>query len=169
MEFQDRDTYGTERKIRFLAIVLQPDGSTARLEEGREYGIYTIPQDDSRAVVVDAERRNVIGLAPAWTAVSPTNGEAVAGAVAAAEKVRALQNAPVIARHQGESDVALSMRQANRTLLEGVLDDGLKPIAGGQELKLPRRSETKEKQMELMGALASLKTRKGEENDDDQW
>lgn len=169
MEFQDRDTYGTERKIRFLAIVLQPDGSTARLEEGREYGIYTIPQDDSRAVVVDAERRNVIGLAPAWTAVSPTNGEAVAGAVAAAEKVRALQNAPVIARHQGESDVALSMRQANRTLLEGVLDDGLKPIAGGQELKLPRRSETKGKQMELMGALASLKTRKGEENDDDQW
>lgn len=173
LEFQDRDMYGTERKVRFLSVCVQPDGTSVMLAEGATYGLYTIPQDDSRAVVVDPVKRNVLGVVPAWTAVTPTNGQAVQGAIEAAERVRALQNAPVVERHADDSDVLLSMRQSNKTLLEGVLDDGFRPVKAERELKLPRKAEIKEKQLAMMGAIASLKeqTRKGQddEGNDEQW
>ncbi|MBR0066760.1 MAG: hypothetical protein IJQ00_04125 [Kiritimatiellae bacterium] len=151
IEFQDRDLYGTDRKVRFYAACLQPDGSTAMLAEGHKYGLYTIPMDDSRAVVVDAEKRTVFGIVSAWTSVSPANDEAVAASIEAAARVRGLQNGQIANRHETESAAMLSMRQNNKIILEGLYEerkkDGVlvpskkkaKPLPGAGEAERQRR------------------------------
>jgi hypothetical protein len=93
------------------------------LAEGHKYGLYTIPMDDSRAVVVDAEKRTVFGIVSVWTSVSPANDEAVAASIEAAARVRRLQNGQIANRHETESAAMLSMRQNNKIILEGLYEE----------------------------------------------
>jgi len=87
-EFQDRDIFGTDRKVRFYNAVKCPDGTEVQLAEGAEYGLYMIPQDTSRAIIVDAKTRSVIGTAPAWNAIDPLNGSSLSLAVNAEVRCR---------------------------------------------------------------------------------
>lgn len=99
LTFQDKDLTGFPCKLRFAGTVMQPDGSRASLVPGTEYGLYVIPHDMSKAVVVDAGNRIVLGMAPQWSAVSPLNPDEVKVMVEAQARVIEAQSEPIRARH----------------------------------------------------------------------
>lgn len=159
IEFQDRDIFGTAQVMRYLAMLVQPDGSGVWLREGAEYGLYSLPHDPSKAVVVDAARRNVLGMVSQWTSVMPANAKQVEAAIASQNLVREMVNAPIIERHAEEAAIALSEQQNNKIILEGVFterQDGMLVPAKGE----PKRPElsTQKRQIETLGTLAALKT-----------
>jgi hypothetical protein len=119
-EFQDRDLLGSPRKVRFLNIAQCPDGTAVQLVGGAEYGLYVIPQDTTRAVVVDAKTRAVIGMVAAWSAVDPLNAEQAETMIVAQARVIALQSAGVRERHNDDSDAALVRREATDAILAGL-------------------------------------------------
>lgn len=175
MEFQDRDLFGTAQTLRYLALCVQPDGTGVWLREGAEYGLYVLPHDASKAVVVDAVRRNVLGMVTQWTSAQPMNAAQVEAAIASQNLVRAMANAPIRERHQLESDVMLSERTSNSVLLEGIFEE---TAAGGLRRireKVPAKSPAKtQNQSAAMGAIAALRQsmalkETGEEDNGSEW
>lgn len=115
--FQDRDLTGTAVKLRFAGIVAQPDGTGCRLAPGAEYGLYVLPHDLTKAVVVEARSRAVLGIAPAWSAVDPLNEEQVAVMQEAQARMIAAQAAPLRERHEERSAELAGRREQNDLLL----------------------------------------------------
>jgi hypothetical protein len=150
-EFQDRDMLGSPRKVRFLNVVKCPDGTAVQLAEGAEYGLYVIPQDTARAVVVDARTRSVIGIAPAWNAIDPLNAEQADIMVEAQARVIALKAAGVRDRHADDSDAAVVRREETDAILKSV----------GANLRVRRNgkqntsTETRDALVALAGATQS--------------
>ena len=136
MEFQDRDMLGAPRKVRFLNAVQCPDGSAVQLAEGCEYGLYVVPQDTSRAVVVDAKTRAVVGIAPAWSAVDPMNAAQVETMVEAQARMIAYQAAGVRERHADDSDAALVRKERTDLILAGLGKPAKKKKSTGKETRL---------------------------------
>lgn len=127
--FQDRELTGLPCKYRYAGMVMQPDGSGARLTPGVEYGLYVLPHNTSAAVVVDARRRTVLGVAPAWSAVDPLNKEQVGVMVEAQARMLAMQAAPIRARHAAEHAEFDERKLANDLLLGDIDDDAPQPRA----------------------------------------
>lgn len=122
IEFQDRDLTGSAVKLRFAGVVQQPDGSGVRLAPRSTYGLYVLPHDMSRAVVVESGTRAVLGIAPAWSAVDPMNAEQVGVMVEMQARMIAAQAAPVRERHAERSDELVARREQNDLLLEGLTE-----------------------------------------------
>ena len=150
IEFQDRDIFGTSQTMRYVALLVQPDGTGVWLREGAEYGLYTLPHNPAQSVVVDPVRRNVLGMVGQWTSVQPMNEKQVEAAIASQNTVRAMLNDPIRERHAEAAQIALSERQNNSVILEGVFEerkDGVlvpskekaKPLPGAGEAERQRR------------------------------
>lgn len=170
MEFQDRDLFGTAQTMRYMSLCVQPDGTGAWLREGAEYGLYALPHDPTKAVVVDAVRRNVLGMVAQWTSVQPMNERQVEAAIMAQNLVRTLVNEPIRERHAQESDVMLSERTNNAVVLEGIFEEN----AAGRLVPTRQKKEKVEvrKEPANLGTLAALRQSvvPGEEDDGkEQW
>jgi len=150
IEFQDRDIFGTSQTMRYVALLVQPDGTGVWLREGAEYGLYTLPHNPAQSVVVDPVRRNVLGMVSQWTSVQPMNEKQVEAAIASQNTVRAMLNDPIRERHAEAAQIALSEQQNNSVILEGVFEerkDGVlvpskekaKPLPGAGEAERQRR------------------------------
>lgn len=122
IEFQDRDLTGSAMKLRYAALVQQPDGTGCRLAPGSEYGLYVLPHDMTKAVIVEAKTRAVLGIAPAWSAVDPLNIDQVKTMQEAQAKMIALQSQGVRERHAERSDELVVRREANDLLLAGLTE-----------------------------------------------
>lgn len=120
IEFQDRDLTGSAMKLRYAALVQQPDGTGCRLAPGSEYGLYVLPHDMTKAVIVEAKTRAVLGIAPAWSAVDPRNIDQVKTMQAAQAQMIALQSQGVRERHAERSDELVVRREENDLLLAGL-------------------------------------------------
>lgn len=120
IEFQDKDLTGCSVKLRFVAMVAQPDGSGCRLAPGAEYGLYVLPQDMTKAVIVEKGTRAVLGIAPAWSSVDPLNEEQVGIMVEAQARMIASQAAPLRERHAERSEEMEARREQTNLLLEGL-------------------------------------------------
>lgn len=120
IEFQDKDLTGCAVKLRFVAMVAQPDGSGCRLAPGAEYGLYVLPQDLTKAVIVEKGTRAVLGIAPAWSSVDPLNEEQVGIMVEAQARMIASQAAPLRERHAERSEEMEARREQTNLLLEGL-------------------------------------------------
>ncbi len=118
--FQDRDLTGSAVKLRFAGVVAQPDGTGCRLAPGSEYGLYVLPHDMTKAVVVEAGTRAVLGIAPAWSAVDPLSVDQVKTMQAAQAQMIALQSQGVRERHAERSDELVARREQNDLLLAGL-------------------------------------------------
>ena len=101
-------------------------------------------------MVVDPVRRNVLGMVGQWTSVQPMNEKQVEAAIASQNTVRAMLNDPIRERHAEAAQIALSERQNNKIILEGVFEerkDGVlvpskekaKPLPGAGEAERQRR------------------------------
>lgn len=170
MEFQDRDLFGSAQMFRYMALCVQPDGSAAWLREGAEYGLYVLPHDPTKAVVVDAEKRNVLGMVAQWTSVQPMNEKQVEAAIMSQNLVRSLANAPIRERHQLESDVMLSERQNNAIILEGVFEETaagrLAPI---RQKELVTTKKEKPAKLSTLAALSESVVPRMENRDEENW
>jgi hypothetical protein len=120
--FQDRDLTGTPRKLRYAGIVRQPDGTGCRLAPGADYGLYVLPHDLTKAVVVEAGTRAVLGIAPMWTAADPLNAEQVEAMQGAQAQMIALQSRGLRERHAERSDELVARREQNDLLLAGLTE-----------------------------------------------
>lgn len=160
-EFQDRDLTGAACKLRFAGVVAQPDGTGCRLAPGSEYGLYVLPHDLTKAVVVEAKTRAVLGVAHAWSAVDPLNAEQVATMQEAQARMIAAASAPLRERHAERSDELVVRREQNDLLLEG--------------LAVPRRpaKQQRGKNQVTTGnavrALASASVAATQEGTGDEW
>ena len=133
-----------------------------------------LPHDASKAVVVDAVRRNVLGMVTQWTSAQPMNSAQVEAAIASQNLVRSMANAPIRERHQLESDVMLSERASNSVLLEGIFEEtstgGLRKIREKVPAKVPAKTQ---KQTAALGAIAALQQsmalKDGEEDNGSEW
>jgi hypothetical protein len=120
IEFQDRDMTGSAMKLRYVGLVEQPDGTGCRLAPGSEYGLYVLPHDMTKSVIVEAKTRAVLGIAPAWSAVDPRNIDQVKTMQAAQAQMIALQSQGVRERHAERSDELVVRREENDLLLAGL-------------------------------------------------
>jgi hypothetical protein len=120
IEFQDRDMTGSAMSLRYCGLVEQPDGTGCRLAPGAEYGLYVLPHDMTKAVIVEAKTRAVLGIAPMWSAVNPRDINQVKTMQAAQAQMIALQSQGVRERHAERSDELVVRREANDLLLEGL-------------------------------------------------
>jgi len=157
---QDRKALGNDSKARFLGVAARPDGEEERLVPGAEYGLYVLPHDTTQAVVVDAQTRAVIGMAPAWMAVDPRDTGQIAAQAGLQAKVIALQSAGIRERHAAASDAALVRREETDLILSGLGKPGRKT---GRE-NAEQKKETRDALKALAGAVPQ---RKG--NTDDEW
>lgn len=163
LTFQDKDLTGFPCKLRFAGTVMQPDGSRASLVPGTEYGLYVIPHDMSKAVVVDAGNRVVLGIAPQWSAVSPLNPDEVKVMVEAQARVIAAQSEPIALRHADQIE-EFQHNKATTDLL----------LADLTELRKPAKRQRKSNNNNAIGnavrALASTRVAVTTEGTgDDQW
>ena len=160
--FQDRDLTGSAVKLRFAGAVMQPDGTGCRLAPGAEYGLYVLPHDLTKAVIVEAGTRAVLGIAPAWSAVDPLNADQVAVMQEAQAKMIALQSQGVRERHAERGDELVVRREENDLLLAGLTE--------------PRRQKTKKQAKQkkqaagqAMRALAGMRSDVNESEVEDEW
>ncbi len=161
--FQDRELTCSQQKLRYAALVAQPDGSGARLAPGAEYGLYVLPHDLTKAVVVERSTRAVLGVAPAWSAVDPLNTEQVGAMAEAQARMIAAASAPMRERHAAASEEAVVRREQNDLLLEG-LTEPLKAAA-----RLPRGEEQTQPGRAALKALATAGCAANNEGDGDEW
>jgi len=116
-EFAFDDQALGEGKHRYLAVIQQPDGRAARLETGREYSLMVLPTDLTRAVVLDLEGGEVLGVSTRVTNVDRHN----ARAIELAQELQAVQiaahNAPIKERHEMDAAVLQGGIAANEKLL----------------------------------------------------
>ncbi len=160
--FQDRDLTGSAVKLRFAGAVMQPDGTGCRLARGAEYGLYVLPHDLTKAVIVEAGTRAVLGIAPAWSAVDPLNAAQVAVMQEAQAKMIALQSQGVRERHAERGDELAVRREENDLLLAGLTE--------------PRRQKTKKQAKQqkqaagqAMRALAGMRSDANASEVEDEW
>ena len=162
IEFQDRDMTGSARKLRYAGAVAQPDGSGCRLAPGAEYGLYVLPHDMTKAVVVEAKTRAVLGVAPMWSAVDPLNAEQVGIMQEAQARMIAAQTAPLQERHAERSDELAVRREQNDLLLA----DLTAPVARKKSPQKKRVTTGK-----MLHALASARNNgnNATEETGDEW
>ncbi len=159
--FQDRDLTGSACKLRFAGVVAQPDGTGCRLAPGSEYGLYVLPHDMTKAVVVEARTRAVLGLAPAWSAVDPLNQAQVDIMQETQARMIAAASAPVRERHAERSDELVVRRESNDLLLAGLTE--------------PRRRSKRESSKQAnqagvaMRALAGVRAGSDTTEEHDEW
>jgi hypothetical protein len=144
LKFQDRDLTGSDVTLRFAGVVAQPDGSGCKLARGAEYGLYVLPHDLTKAVIVEKGTRAVLGIAPAWTSVSPMNEEQVGVMVEMQARMIAAANAPLIERHAERSEELAVRREQNDLLLEGLTE------------RKPGKRQRKNEKQETGRAMAAL-------------
>jgi hypothetical protein len=160
--FQDRDLTCSQQKLRYAALVAQPDGSGARLAPGAEYGLYVLPHDLTKAVVVERSTRAVLGVAPAWSAVDPLNPDQVGAMAEAQARMIAAASAPMRERHAARSDEAVVRREQNDLLLEG-LQKPRKPACS------PPQGEDTQTTGRALKALATVGGAAANEGRSDEW
>lgn len=122
IKFNDRDLTGSDVTLRFVGIVAQPDGSGCKLMPGSEYGLYVLPHDLTKAVIVEKGTRAVLGVAPAWSSVNPLNEEQVGVMVEMQARMIASQTSPLRERHAERSTELVAKREQNDLLLEGLTE-----------------------------------------------
>lgn len=122
MSFQDRDLTGSTRKLRYTGIVVQPDGTGCHLSPGTEYGLYVLPHDMSKAVVVEAHTRVVLGIAPMWSSVDPLNANQVGIMQEAQARVIAARDAPLRERHAERNVELIARREQNDLLMADLME-----------------------------------------------
>lgn len=116
IEFMDRDIE-PGKKFRFQSQVLSPGGEAFILPAGQIVNVYALPHDLTKAVIADIDTSEIIGVVPAWNAVSPINAVQVQTAIAEQAKIIAHKNAPIIARHEADGIVLESCKASNAYLL----------------------------------------------------
>ena len=177
IEFQDRDIFGTSQTMRYVALLVQPDGSGVWLREGAEYGLYTLPHNPAQSVVVDPVRRNVLGVVSQWTSVQPMNEKQVEAAIASQNTVRAMLNDPIRERHAEAAQIAMSEQQNNKIILEGIFEerkDGVLAPSRKAELRegrAPSRPADAERQRQqsIRDATAALFKTEVPENQGEEY
>ena len=118
------------QKFRFVASTcLSPAGSVIQIRPGSKVGVYALPYDLTKAVAVDVETRAVLGVLPAWSAVSPVSAQQVSIMVEAQQRLVAAADAPIRARHADECVTREALMESNRALTEG---DQVKELKGGK-------------------------------------
>ena len=177
IEFQDRDIFGTSQTLRYLAMLVQPDGTGAWLREGAEYGLYTLPHNPAQSVVVNPVRRNVLGMVAQWSSVQPMNGRQVEAAIASQNMVRTMLNDPIRERQAEQAQIALSERQGNRILLEGAFEERKDGVLVPSRKAEPREGRAlsrtaeaeRQRQQSIRAATAALfKTEPEKQQGDDE-
>lgn len=163
IEFQDRDITGVAMKLRYAAVVQQPDGRGCRLAPGAQYGLYVLPYDLSKAVIVEANTRAVLGIVTQWSAVNPLNAEQVSVMQEMQERMIAAQEAPLRERHAERSEELVARREQNDLLLAG-LTEPRKRRAGSKKQKVSNANAA-------MAALAQTRKPDDDETDggNDGW
>lgn len=116
IEFEDQDIEPGKR-FRFQAQCKTPAGDAFILQPGQEVFVYALPHDHTKAVLAD-EEGDIIGLVPAWNAVSPINATQVDAAVEAQKKIVAAADAPIKARHERDGHLLESLKASNDHLIE---------------------------------------------------
>ncbi|MDD2600911.1 MAG: hypothetical protein PHO37_17090 [Kiritimatiellae bacterium] len=116
IEFMDRNIE-PGKKFRFQSQVLSPAGQAFIMEPGQIVSIYALPHDLTKAVIADPESGAILGVAPAWNAVSPINAAQVKAAIAEQAKIVAAKDAPIKARHEEDGVIVASCRASNDYLL----------------------------------------------------
>ena len=177
IEFQDRDIFGTSQTMRYVALLVQPDGTGVWLREGAEYGLYTLPHNPAQSVVVDPVRRNVLGMVSQWTSVQPMNEKQVEAAIASQNTVRAMLNDPIRERHAEAAQIAMSEQQNNKIILEGIFEerkDGVLAPSRKAELRegrAPSRPADAERQRQqsIRDATAALFKTEVPENQGEEY
>ena len=163
--------------MRYVALLVQPDGSGVWLREGAEYGLYTLPHNPAQSVVVDPVRRNVLGVVSQWTSVQPMNEKQVEAAIASQNTVRAMLNDPIRERHAEAAQIAMSEQQNNKIILEGIFEerkDGVLAPSRKAELRegrAPSRPADAERQRQqsIRDATAALFKTEVPENQGEEY
>jgi hypothetical protein len=117
LEFQDA-TIEPGRRFRFQSRVLTPGGDAYLLSPGAEVYVYAMPYDDSKAVLADADTGDILGVVPAWNAVSPINATQVETAIEAQKRIIAAVDAPLRERHAQDGLMLESLKISNAHLIE---------------------------------------------------
>jgi len=116
IEFMDRNIE-PGKKFRFQSQILSPAGEAFIMEPGQIVSVYALPHDLTKAVITDPDTGAILGVAPAWNAVSPINATQVTTAIAEQAKIVAAKNAPIKARHEEDGINLESCRASNDYLL----------------------------------------------------
>lgn len=117
IEFQDRNIM-PGRKLRFQSQVKSPAGEAFILPPNKVVNVYAFPHDLSKAVYAEPDTLEIIGVAPAWNAVSPINSVQVDAAIEAQQKLIAAADAPLKARHEDDGHVLDSWKASNDKMME---------------------------------------------------
>jgi len=159
IEFEDRE-FGAG-KHRFLGTVATPYGDSMGLIPGRDYGIYAMPCDMTKAVVIDMDNGETLGVAPAWKPVNPLDTVNVREVQELQGKIRVALSAPVIERHTDEADDRTAAMAHN----ELVVAEGQALAKGKPKNNLPKAPKGRDPLADLVTGTTIEK--KG--TVDDEW